>query len=1289
MAELRSVVVPLDGSNYATWKIQCRMALIKEDLWSIVEGTEIAPADADKLSKFLVRKNKALAIIVLAVNTKLLYLLGDPVDPNVVWNKLANQFQKKTWSNKLQLRRKLYSLRLKDGGSVQDHVKTMTEIFDELSIIGDPISEEDRVVHLLASLPESFSMMVTALEANAEVPKMEIVTERLLHEERKSCVQENVDRPSVKQENAFAAKKNKMFKCHHCGKPGHIKKNCWSLKNSGGNGSKHSPSNFKEKEKSNCAEVKGENVSLFAAHISSIDDGNLVNNSWIVDSGATCHMCNDKHLFTEYSNAEHVNVALGNGYTLKGVGYGKVVLNMLLPDGKMQKCTLSDVLYVPKLSFNLLSVCRVTKLGKMFQFDGNNCKIVDANENLIAVAEKKDNLYYLKCTLYDHKVNAVYKDGKPDENVWHRRYGHLGVENLKILAKENFVDGFDFVAEKGIDFCESCAYGKNKKTPFPCKPSEEKLVREPLDLIHSDVCGKINEKSFGNAEYFVTFIDDATRHVWVYFLKGKHEVFEKFKKWKSLVENQKGKKIKILRTDNGGEYTSNIFENFLSSEGIRHEYTIPKTPEQNSVSERMNRTLVEQVRSMLFDSGLPHKFWAEALSTACYLKNVSPARALKGMTPFQAFTGCKPNVKHLRIFGCVCYAHIPKDERKKLDYKSSKCIFLGYGSEVKAYRLYNLEKERVFHSRDVIFNERQSGLQKEEVDVNDKNVVIEFPHADEFDSLSGSDLDVNETPEPDLRRSVREKRAPHMFGEWVTAVCDTSPEPTNAKQALMGAEREYWKMAMQDEMDSIYENDVYDLVELPDGKNALNSRWVFKRKIASDGSIERYKARFVAKGCSQKYGEDYDEIFCPVVRFESVRTVIALAVQKGLKLYHMDVTSAFLNGTLTNEVYMKQPEGYVVKGKEHLVCKLKKSIYGLKQSPRCWNYSLDESLKKLGFVQTPGDPCIYVSSEGDPVVIAVYVDDIILACKSDKKRLEVHNFLERQYKLKDLGELEYFLGVKVVQDDIQGQIWIGQPTYTQNVLLKFGMDKCKSIETPVDPSQKLCKATDKCTLCDQALYQSAVGCLLYLSVKTRPDITFAVHNVAKYSAKPTIQHWKAVKRIFRYLKGTENFGIMYKDEGPSGFIGYSDADWGGDIDNRRSTSGYSFHLSGGVVSYSSRKQSCVALSTAEAEYMALASATQEAVWLRKLATDLHLDTKGPMLIYEDNQATIVMSKDPQYHGRSKHIDIKFHYVRDQCNDNVIQLKYCPTNDMIADIFTKGLSQDKFKRLRQMLGMCKM
>ena len=299
---------------------------------------------------------------------------------------------------------------------------------------------------------------------------------------------------------------------------------------------------------------------------------------------------------------------------------------------------------------------------------------------------------------------------------------------------------------------------------------------------------------------------------------------------------------------------------------------------------------------------------------------------------------------------------------------------------------------------------------------------------------------------------------------------------------------------------------------------------------------------------------------------------------------------------------------------------------------------------------------------------------------------KIKDSLAQQYKLKDLGDLSYFLGVKVVQDISKGQVWIGQPSYIENVLERFGMEDAKPVETPVDPSQKLCKATDNCTLCDQEQYQSAVGSLLYLSVKTRPDITFAVSNVSRYCAKPTIQHWKAVKRIMRYLKGTQNLGILYKNDGSTEFIGYSDADWGGDIEDHKSTSGYSFHLSGGSISWSSRKESCVALSTAEAEYMALASATQEAVWLRGLAADMQVDSKGPMVIYEDNQSAIAMSKNPQFHGRAKHIDIKFHYVRDQCNEKVIELEYCPTQDMIADILTKGLNQATFKRLRQMLGM---
>ncbi|KAK4327573.1 hypothetical protein Pmani_001980 [Petrolisthes manimaculis] len=897
MAEHKSTVVPLDGSNYATWKVQCKMALIKEDVWSLVDGTEPIPdpTETNKYSKYVLKKNKALAIVVLSVDPKLLYLLGEPEDPKKVWNKLADQFQKKTWSNKLQLRRRLYALRLKEGGSVQEHIKIITEIFNELSVIGDQMNEEDRVVHLLASLPESYDMLVTSLEANSEIPKMEFVTEKILHEERKSLVKDN-DGINVKQEKAFYGKESrKTIKCHHCGKEGHIKRYCWTLKNQQtkqGAGSSGEKSNSAEGDDGN------ESVGLLAAHAMSACDKNVLANTWIVDSGATCHMCNNKELFVQYNDKDSVSVSLGDGHSLEALGSGKIILKMLLPDNKIQKCILSDVLYVPKLSFNLLSVSKSAKLGKVTKFSGNECKIFCEKDNLIAFAEKKGNLYHLKCTMYVHKANAACK---LDENIWHRRYGHLGIDNLKILVRDDLLDGLNFDVNKELEFCEACV------------------------------------------------------------------------------------------------------------------------KEQNGVSERMNRTLVEQIRAMLIDSGLPHRFWAEALSTACYLKNRSPARALNGKTPCQALMGKKPTVHHLRVFGCVCYAHVSKDERRKLDPKSVKCIFLGYGSEVKGYRLFDLEKKRILNSRDVTFDESNYEFKKEKDVVQTETPTIEIMHSEEW----VSDDDDDEQLDLPVRVSERVKRPPDMYGEWVSVGHNTS-DPTSVSEALLSDDKEHWMDAMKQEMSSIQENDVYELVELPKGSKALKCRWVFKKKILSNGSVERYKARLVAQGCSQKFGIDYDETFCPVARFESVRTVLALASQRGMMLHHMDVTTAFLNGTLMEEVYMKQPDGFVEQGKETLVCKLKKSIYGLKQSPRCWNYALDSSLRELGFVQTSGDPCIYVSLE-EFVIVAVYVDDIILACNCDDKVRKVKDSLASQFKLKDLGELQYFLGVKVVQDTVKGQIWIGQP----------------------------------------------------------------------------------------------------------------------------------------------------------------------------------------------------------------------------------------------------------------------
>ena len=1258
MAETKIAIVPLTGANYPTWKIQCKMSLIKDGLWEIVDGSEEAPQENDgAYSKFIARKNRALAIIVLSIDPSLLYLLGDPTDPTAVWEKLSTQFQKKTWANKLALRRRLHSLQLKEGQSVQEHVKALTEIFNELSVIGDNIDDEDRVVYLLASLPDSYEMLVTALEANTEVPNMETVIERLLHEEQKVKERNQSSLPSranSKEEVMTVKHKKKGPRCNFCKRFGHIQRNCHELEKKlalerAGPSSCHYK---KTKHKVNSVNTRGQSddtdsdeVGLVVRdqHVLSADVTNKqAEIEWIVDSGATSHVCHDRSLFTELQNLEKpLDIILGDGRTLNGrtlnaTGCGSVIV-MLESDSLKRKCKFYDVLYVPELTYNLLSVSKAVDKGISFTFNESECVIKDSNQKLITIATKAGSLYRVAGTMPKEQVHSVTKknDCSTKEDLWHRRYGHLGVKSLQQLSRDNMVEGFDYNASNDISFCEPCLKGKHRRSQSPLY--SEKRKPKPLELIHSDVCGKISSKSLGRAEYFVTFIDDKTRYVWAYAIKKKSDVFQKFCEWKAEVEKSLGQSVKILRTDNGGEFTSDEFEKYLKKEGIKHQLTIPKCPEQNGVAERFNRTLVEMVRSMLADSELPKSFWAEALATAVYLRNRSPTKPVEGKTPYEAIYGEKPKVKHLRVFGCTAYSHIPKDERQKLDAKARKCIFLGYPCNRKGYRLYDQSIRRVIHSRDVRFNESVCGFEKEfttDAAVTDPKIVVESI-SDENKSLAddsseptvekqtgteeNSSEPEGESTEPTVRRSQRETRRPNFYGELVNTA-KTVSEPTTVEEALSCSEKQNWKEAMKDEFQSLQANQVWDLVTPPKDCKVINCKWVFKCKLGEHGQVERYKARLVAQGYSQRPGIDYEETFSPVVRFESVRSVIALAVHGNMKLHQMDVKTAFLNGELHEEVFIRQPEGFIEKDKENLVCRLKKSIYGLKQSPRCWNIAIDDHLKKMKFVQTEGDPCLYVSrDDAETVFIAVYVDDILIAAKTDKRIDEVKAAIASRFKVKDLGELHYFLGDKIVQDLKAGTIWLGQPAFSENILRQFNMQDAKSCKTPVNPGLKLTKANEESTLVNQELYQSAVGKLLYLSTRTRPDIAYAVSTAAKFTAKPSEEHWKAVKHILRYIAGTINLGLQFTRGGSIDCTGFADADWAGDIDDRKSTSGYLFKVGGGPVSWRSRKQNCVALSTAEAEYMSLTLAAQEAIWLNRSYNPKRSQPNQPSYMKTTNQ----------------------------------------------------------------------
>ena len=474
-----------------------------------------------------------------------------------------------------------------------------------------------------------------------EVPGMAVVTERLLHEERKQKGREEDSEVKALMSRKQPKKKGP---CYQCGKYGHLK---WECSESSGDQREWRRGDHKA---GTVTDDSSDSDTFVVGH-EAFSVG--MKCGWIVDSGATCHMCNYMSQFVEYQSLKKPEkVTLGDGHCLDAVGSGTVELVVNLPDGKRKKLKLLNTLFVPGLSYSLISVSKASEAGMSTNFSDSGCTIINGKGKVRACATRCGSLYFLQLE-HTEQANAA----ATSESVWHRRYGHLGTQSLRQLATESMVNGFDYDGSD-TSFCEPCVEGKHHRSPFPTDGGRR--AESSLELVHTDVCGKINAKSFSGAEYFLTFTDDQTRYSWVYLLKTKDEVFKRFQEWKAMVENELGKKLKVLRSDNGGEYTGKQFQEYLRSERVCHELTVPKTPQQNGVAERLNRTLMETVRTMLVESKLSQQFWGEAVSTAVYLKNRSPTIAVKGMTPFEALYGKKPNVKHLRVFGCVCYPLIMK-----------------------------------------------------------------------------------------------------------------------------------------------------------------------------------------------------------------------------------------------------------------------------------------------------------------------------------------------------------------------------------------------------------------------------------------------------------------------------------------------------------------------------------------------------------------------------------------------------------------------------------------------------
>ncbi|KAK8593567.1 hypothetical protein V6N12_045644 [Hibiscus sabdariffa] len=558
---------------------------------------------------------------------------------------------------------------------------------------------------------------------------------------------------------------------------------------------------------------------------------------------------------------------------------------------------------------------------------------------------------------------------------------------------------------------------KMTKAPFTGKGER---ASDLLGLIHSDVCGPMNTQARGGFQYFITFTDDFSRYGYIYLIRHKSEALEKFKEFKNEVQNQHGKSIKALRSDRGGEYLSQDFDELLKECGIVSQLTPPGTPQWNGVSERRNRTLLDMVRSMMSHTDLPTSFWGYTLETAAFTLNRVPSKSVQ-KTPHEMWTGRRPNMSFMRVWGCQAY--VKHQMSTKLEPKSQKCTFVGYPKETKGYYFYNSKENKMFVARTGVF------LEKEFLSYNGNGRNIELK---EVQQQQVHELEVEETPQVVegnstdletqlLRRFTRERHEPERYGFLVTTHGDVilvdQDEPKTYQEAVSSPDSEKWLEAMRSEMDSMSENQVWTLVEPPEGIKPIGCKWVFKKKTDMDGNVQTYKGRLVAKGFRQIHGVDYDETFSPVAMFKSIRILLAIAAFHDYEIWQMDVKTAFLNGKLEEDVYMTQPEGFVTPENAGKVCKLQRSIYGLKQASRSWNLRFNDAIKEFGFIRNEDEPCVYKKFSGSIVsFLILYVDDILIIGNDIPTLQSIKTWLSSCFSMKDLGEAAYILGVKIYRD---------------------------------------------------------------------------------------------------------------------------------------------------------------------------------------------------------------------------------------------------------------------------------
>jgi transposase InsO family protein len=1311
-----------DGSNWNDWENMMINELRSKGLYQVVskdkrkEIKELKDEQLklEKLEQWELDNDKALGKICLALDYKYMEQVRRFSTAYEVWHYLEN-LQRTSSMHTIYLTRQTFSnLTMKDNDDVMVVISKLERCYRLLENTMSKISEGELIHRLLHVLPSTWKIFVeqksldTRCLTHYEILKTAVIEEDIRrkgsislnnetknteaaqvlnvsgynqqqHSNRHKLICNKCNKPGHKATNCG-------LKCFSCGKLGHKASNCWS-KSTG----KKYTNNQDSRQHANHASNNQYGNQYVLTVTDKSTKGELM---CILDSGATNHIFKDKIHFTNYTCSNMMSkVYTANGEGLIVHGSGDV---LLFDKNVNEEVLLTRVLHVPEIEKNLISLPQIDKKGYRIVFNDKIVKIMQSNKSIMT-ASLENNLYILNVDIQRHEANVTKYIEKDTLKNWHERLCHFNIEYIKKLPE---IAGNIEITDRNFEKCETCEINKMTRKGFNSNFKKDTIVGRSFN---ADI-GFINKPGINNESCFVIYTDQATGCCVLYCLQNKGQQTEIFKHFVNSMRTQYNYTVGYLYTDNGVEFKNNQMTEFCTSKGIKQVFTTAYSPEQNGIAERQNRTVVEAVRIMINTTKLDKSFWPYAINYAIYIKNrVTPNRNGGDKTAYESFTSKKPNIGKIRQFGERCLVYIDKVKRDKLDEKAKEAYLLGI--EENGYILLDIASNKIIKSVHVSFSNSWS---KDSNNVNTPAYISESESSE-----SESEKESNKSKEHKIDK--KKKVTFYYQDKSVKAAKDinlkidedniiqnrlrsantvsSKEEPQSYREAMLSEDAEKWREAIDSELTSLQENETFSepikIKELPADVNLISTKWVFKIKVDVNGEIDKFKGRLVGRGFSQQEGIDYnsDELFAPVTRIETIRTLFKISLENNMKITQMDIVTAYLYADMDKDLYVSIPEGYANYDtiKDQYALKLLKGLYGIKQSGKLWNTHITNSLKAIGFNLSINDPCLFFLKRGDIIAyLTIYVDDILLSTNNEELRTEVEVFLSETYKVKQLGKLTGILRIKVLYTE--NSITMDLDQQTKNILTKYLEDANHFSKVPMEESLNLAKGGNAVKL----PFRHVLGSLLHLSNKVRPDITYATAYLARFADSYDKIHWQHIQRLLAYINYTNNYKLSYfkeKENHTLNLVAYADASFASDKECPVSTSGYLIYLGNSLISWRSCKQKTTALSTAEAEVDALVTCVRELVWLNNLLKEMKIKTKEPITIYEDNKSCIDMIKKPAPSARNRHIATKIHFLYELIQEKTIEVTYCPTSEMLADGLTKALPLNKFREFRKQVNIC--